>query len=84
MNKYTYFIIVEKAKNPNRLLYHARAEKIHNSNNLLCAFTSQTSNIEIISANACGTWKEAQEIAAYWNKCYQENGTSYIDYLLTA
>ena len=84
MNKYTYYVIVEKAKNPSRLLYNARAAKIHNSNNLLCVFTAQASNIEIISANACDTWKEAQKIAAYWNKCYIENGTSYIEYLKTA
>ena len=84
MNKYTFYVIEEKMQNPNRLLYHARAERIHNSNNLLCALKPQTSNMEVISVNACDTWKEAQDIAEYWNKCFVDNGTSYIEYLKTA
>lgn len=82
MDKYSYYVIEEKHTSETRLLYHARAERIHNSNNLLCALTrSHTSNMQVISANACDTWKEAKDIAAYWNQCFVDNGTSYIEWL---
>lgn len=81
MNKYSYYVLTEQTKHPNRLLYYAKAVKIHNSNDLLTALAPQASNKIILHVNACDTWKEAQEIARYWNKCYAEAGTSYTEYI---
>lgn len=74
MNKYTYYVIEEKTTGAGKTRYIAHAKKIHNSSNLLYAFHT-ASNMELISVNACDTWKEAQEIARYWNECYENNGT---------
>ena len=81
MNKCTYFVIEEKHTSTTKLLYHARAEKIHNTNNLLYAIHPHSPNMELVSVNACDTWKEAQDIAAYWNECFSNNGTSYLEWL---
>jgi len=72
MEKYTYFVIGERSKENGRNI--AYAQRIHNCNNLLYAIHPRK-DMELVSINACDTWKEAQEIARFWNECYQKNGT---------
>ena len=71
MNKNTFFVIEEEEIETGRLISYAM--KVHNCNNLLGYFTPRK-GMKIISINACDTWKEAQEIAHFWNDCAEKNG----------
>lgn len=42
------------------------------TDNLLSVFQR---NKNIVSVNACQTKKAAEELAAFWNECYKQNGT---------
>lgn len=66
----TKFYVIE-AYNPTTGKYYSRAEKIPNSCNLISKFTA-LDGFEVITANACDTWKQAQEIADFWNQCAKE------------
>ena len=71
MNKKTFFVIEEQEIKTGRLLSHA--EKVPNCYNLLGYFHPYN-GFEIISINACYTWKQAQEIADFWNDGARKNG----------
>lgn len=70
MNKNTYFVIEEKHKS-GKVFSHA--EKIANAYNLIFAIKPMK-DCELISVNACDTWKEAQEVAAFWNEGARNRG----------
>ena len=73
MEKNTFFVIEQKEKTTGK--YFSIALKVHNSNNLLSYFSRYTyKGFEIISINACDSWKQAQEIAAFWNDGARKNG----------
>lgn len=71
MDKYTYFVIEEKDAATEKMF--AYAERVHNCNNLYKHF-KPCKGFEIISINACDTWKEAQRIASFWNECARKKG----------
>lgn len=48
----------------------AYAEKIDRNINLI----SYGRDKRYLAMNVCNTWKEAQKVADYWNKCYKANG----------
>lgn len=48
----------------------AYATKIPRDTNLI----PYGQNKRYLAMNVCNTWKEAQEVADYWNKCYKANG----------
>ena len=49
----------------------AYAIRVRQNENLL----SKLAINNIVSANICGTKKEAREIVNFWNDCYKQNGT---------
>jgi hypothetical protein len=65
MKKTTFYVI--EAHNPTTGKYYSHAEKVPNCYNLVGKFTA-IDGFEVISVNACDTWKEAQEIADFWNE----------------
>lgn len=69
MTKYSYYVIEEY--NPTTGKYYSRAEKIQNRCNLIGKFAA-LDGFEVISVNACDTWKEAQQTADFWNECAKE------------
>lgn len=64
MNKKTFFVIEQKSTETGK--YYSYAEKVPNCYNLFNYF-HPARGYEIVSINACDTWKEAQEIARFWN-----------------
>ncbi len=74
MEKYSYYVIERQHKQNGKT--HATAERIRNNYNLLCYFTESGRETEIISVNACDTWKEAQFIADFWNQCAKEKNNN--------
>lgn len=73
MEKYSYFVIDQKNTKTGKRI--ASALRVHNCNNLLYYFKKYTyADMELISVNACDTWKEAQKIADHWNECARANG----------
>lgn len=64
MEKKTYFVIEEKSIKTGNTF--ARALKIPNCYNLVGYFQPHK-DWEIVSINACDTYKKAQEIATFWN-----------------
>lgn len=71
MNRNTFFVIEEQEIESGR--YVAYAEKVPNCYNLLHYFKPRR-GMEIISVNACNTWKEAVEIARCWNEGWRKSG----------
>ena len=52
--------------------HNSFALKVSRSQNL----ASLTKDSKYISSlNVFETWKEAQEVARFWNKCFENNGT---------
>ena len=70
MDKNTYFIIQEKNTENGKVFAHA--EKVHNCYNLFKYF-HPCRGYDIVSINACSTWKEAQKVANFWNECAKNN-----------
>ena len=68
-NKFNYFYYVVVNKENDK--YSAHAERVHGSNCIKHYFKAD--NIENVMPTA--TFKEAKEIAEYWNECYKKNGT---------
>ena len=74
MNKNTHYIIsVEKGEKA-----YAYAVTIPNNCNL-CGFMENTNGFNVVSMNACSTFKKAQEVADFWNKRYKEQNRFYYD-----
>ena len=71
MGKKTFYVIEERSPETGKTIAHA--EKVCNCFNLLGYFTPRK-GLEIVSINACDTWKEAEKIAAFWNQCAREKG----------
>lgn len=70
MEKYSYYVIEQRDIKTGKTI--ATALRV---NNLLYYFKKYTySNMELISINACDTWKEAQKIADFRNECARNNG----------
>ena len=65
--EYFYYIIV--INNGGNYAYDLR---VHNSRNLASVFAGIAG---LHSITPCATWKEAKELAAYWNDCYKANGS---------
>ena len=72
MNNYFYFVVglYEEDENGKQKRF-AYAEKVHGSNELLSYFGRK----DIQHVNPVKTFKEAKEIAEFWNDCYKKNGT---------
>jgi hypothetical protein len=62
-----YFVINQSEKGKNIAVVIRATE----SENLLSVLNIKN----IITANICETKKAAEELAAFWNECYKENGT---------
>jgi len=65
------FIVVNINENGK---HYAFADTIKTGNNLLPMFR-RYENADIV--HLCETRKSADEIAAFWNECYKNNGTYY-------
>ena len=65
--KYFYYAVVNEENGK----YFAYAERVREGNNIKSYFEAD----DIIIVHPCGTFKEAKEIAEYWNECYKKNGT---------
>ena len=72
MNKNTFFVIEEIEEATGKSFSYA--QKVSNSNNLKGFFRPSFHGYNILSINACDTWKEAQDIANAWNECAKEKG----------
>lgn len=70
MEKKTFFVVEQREKSTGK--YYAYAEKVSNCNNLMYYF-KPFHGYEIVSINACDTWKQAQEIATFWNDGAKKN-----------
>ena len=71
MEKNTFFVIEQKEIATGKCV--STAQKVANCYNLLHYFKPYN-GYEIISINACDTWKQAQEIADYWNEGAKNRG----------
>lgn len=71
MEKNTFYVF--EYKNLATGKCYAIPEKICNCNNLVSYFKAPK-GYDLLSVNACDTWKEAQNIASYWNEGYQGRG----------
>lgn len=77
MKNNTYYVIDVKETATGKS--YATALKVPNVYNLLGYFERTIAKgFELISINACGTWKEAQKIAEWWNECKTKNNNSYL------
>lgn len=76
MSKYSYYVIEQQNTTTGK--YYSYATKIQNCTNLICAFKPSI-GFTIVSVNACDTFKEAKEIAEYWNQGAKENGKYCFD-----
>lgn len=76
MDKYTYFVVAEKCKKTGAYIAHAL--KVANAYNLFKYFTP-FDGCEIISINACDTFKKAKEIADVWNNDWHKQGRYLFD-----
>lgn len=68
MNK-KVFMVVSVSENGKNYAYALR----FGANNNLVSVLSSIANLA--SANICGTWTAAKEIASAWNEAYKANGT---------
>lgn len=66
--KYTHIVLVQQTNGK----FSAFVIQVSHSENLISAL-SRYKNIS--TATICGTKKEAEETADFWNECYRENGT---------
>lgn len=74
MEKNTFFVITYRHKETGK--QYSTAQKVANCNNLLGYFKAPK-DFEILSINACDTWKEAIQIAIFWDSCAAKNGNYY-------
>lgn len=65
--KYFYYVITKKNEEDK---YYSYAERISGCNNILTLVKKNVVNITAFS-----TFKEAKEIAKFWNNTYKFNGT---------
>jgi hypothetical protein len=59
--------------------YQSFAHKVPYCNNLVGYCTSKKGLASVHSFDIFKTWKEAQKIANFWNDCYKNNGTYFLD-----
>lgn len=59
--------------------YQSYALKIPYCNNLVGYCTGKIGLASVHSFDIFKTWKEAQKIANFWNDCYKNNGTYFLD-----
>lgn len=71
MNKQTFFVVQQREIETGKLF--AYAEKVSNNYNLYGYF-KPFNGCEILSVNACDTYKHAKEIAEDWNNVAYDNG----------
>ena len=72
---YTYFVVMEKNKENDKLLAHVR--KVANCYNLLDFFTP-SGGFSVVSVNAMKTRKEALKLADFWNENALKNNNYYL------
>ena len=73
--KGTTFYVIEEKHNENGKVF-SHAEKVHNSYNLVSYF-KPCKDFSIISINVTTTYKEAREIADFWNEGAKAHGNYY-------
>lgn len=71
MEKNTFFVIEQQNILTGKVYAYAR--KVPNCYNLRGLFVP-SKGYEIVSINACDSWKKAQATADNWNECAKNNG----------
>lgn len=69
MKNNNIFVVISNEKDGKHNAFALKVSRMQN----LASLTKDSKYIS--SLNVFETWKEAQEVARFWNKCYENNGT---------
>lgn len=72
-----YFAVTEEYEGH----YFAYAMGASDADNLLALFARQAGIATLVAAHACGSRKQAEEIAEGWNESFRKNGTYLYSYM---